>query len=451
MWICLTDDEYCDTVRRTLADYAPDAKAIFVDSAVELRAWARDVAPGAHVAVGPLGAGESSLNVAAGIVRDKKASEVVIVALGPDADVERRARLLGADAVLDASPYMSGSGDGLGVLDEPDLAGDEIPTLVMDPYSPELRDALRSVPSPEVPQGTPEQVMPPKRERTTRRAKPSGTSPHRAPVLVFVSGRGGVGKTSIIATMAAAAASWGMQVSACDLDLSCGNLYSCFGMDGPVDLGSVVLERPATPQELLACGRPGLDGVRVWGPCERPEMADAVHPQVEALIDALADESDLVLVDTCTACTDAVAQAAQQCDRLVLVVDGRPGSTVAQARLGGLAVRLGVARTRIVRLANRCGRRSKGGPQINRAEVGLETARPLDVLEGGPEVSDCLGEGKVKDLLDIGSRFAESSATALAKMLSELGRLPDVPQARRYLEQQRQRSLWSFGRMREAV
>ena len=119
------------------------------------------------------------------------------------------------------------------------------------------------------------------------------------------------------------------------------------------------------------------------------------------------------------------------------------------ARLGGLAVRLGVARTRIARLANRCGRRAE--PTINRGEVGLETARPLRVFDGGAEVSDCLAEGRVRDLFDLGSRFAESSAESLAKMLGELGCLPDVPEAKRLCERRTQRSRWTFGRMREAV
>ena len=106
---------------------------------------------------------------------------------------------------------------------------------------------------------------------------------------------------------------------------------------------------------------------------------------------------------------------------------------------------------RIARLANRCGRRGHAEPAINRAEVGLETARPLRVLDGGAEVSDCLGEGKIQDLFDLGSKFAESSAQSLAKLLKELGCLPDVPQATRLVEQPRQRSIWSFGRVREAM
>ncbi len=438
LWVCLAREEAHDAMRRTLLAHAPEANVLFVDSAGELRSWARDAAPGSHVAVGPLSDGFSSLNVAAAVARDGGASEVVVVTTTPDEEFVRNAQLLGASTVLDLSRAADDPADG---IDEPNIVEDEVPTLVIGALSSERRESLLGVPSVDV-----QPVQAPR----VRVASRSGSG-LCTPIIVLVSGRGGVGKTAITSAMASAAASWGMRVAVCDLDLTCGNLYSMFGMDGPADLGSLVLENAPTAEELYACGRQAAERITVWGPCERPEMADAIVPQTERLLDALAKKSDLVLVDTCTTLTDAVAQAIQQCDRLVLVVDGRPGSAAAQARLGSLAVRLGVARTRIARLANRCGRRGRAEPSIDRAEIGLETARPLRVFDGGAEVSDCLGEGKVQDLFELGSKFAESSAQSLAKLLKELGCLPDVPQATHLVEQPRQRSIWSFGRAREAV
>ena len=81
----------------------------------------------------------------------------------------------------------------------------------------------------------------------------------------------------------------------------------------------------------------------------------------------------------------------------------------------------------------------------------METARPLRVLDGGSEVADCMAEGRVQDLFALGSKFAETSSESLAKLLSELGRLPDVPEARQLVEKKSQRARWTFGRMREAV
>lgn len=459
LWVCLAAPQAQDDVRRAISSYAPGARSVFMESAGELRSWARDAAPGCHVAVGPLEEGMSSLNVAAAVVRDGGASEVVLTLRHPDEELRNRASLLGAQMVLELNDTAD---DLVGSLDEPDLPSDDIPTLVMDVKPGEGRSSIRNLP--QIADDQPVQadcdfvpehnkrVMPYENNRAAlerREDRPARKS--AAPIVVLVSGRGGVGKTSIVATMAHAAASWGMHVAALDLDLTCGNLYSCFGLVGPADLGQLAHSSLPLEEAMRPCGHKVSDRLTVWGPCERPEMADAVYPHAEQLLEVLAEQHDLVLVDTGTTFTDAVAQAAQQCDRLVLVVDGRPGSTAAQARLGGLAVRLGVARTRIARLANRCGRRGLGEPSINRAEVGLETARPLRVSDGGAEVADCMAEGKVQDLFDIGSKFAETSAQSLAKLLSELGNLPDVPEATHLLEKKEQRTRWTFGRVREAV
>lgn len=501
LWVCLAKKDVRDAMRRAVCQYAPDANVLFVDSAAELRSWARDAAPGAHVAIGPLGEGFSALNVAAAVVRDGRASEVVLVCSCPDEEFGRKANLLGADAVIELNLDGQEPADN---MDEPIFLSDEIPTLVMDVATPQRLRSIPVIPRPEeterqphnatnrtvVGHAMPVQSETPASEPVTEVMLPSVPAPqfvptpangkapspeasirgndehaksnvprmqrlnhgepqNHAPIIVLVSGRGGVGKTSVLAAMASAAASWNMNVAACDLDLTCGNLYSCFGAAGAADLGRLAHAETIDEDMLMSCGNAVSERVTLWGSCDRPEMADAVYPHTERLLDVLARRHDLVLVDTPATFTDAVAQAAQQCDRLVLVVDGRPGSSVAQARLGGLAVRLGVARTRIARLANRCGRRAE--PTINRGEVGLETARPLRVFDGGAEVSDCLAEGRVRDLFDLGSRFAESSAESLAKMLGELGCLPDVPEAKRLCERRTQRSRWTFGRMREAV
>lgn len=247
----------------------------------------------------------------------------------------------------------------------------------------------------------------------------------RAPVIVFCSGRGGVGKTSVVAVASACAASWGMRVCSLDLDFSCGNLYSCFGLPGGVDLVRLV----GPPEGVAGLrGRLGVSadpGVQVLGPCELPETAELVSPLAGELISCLVHEYDLVLVDAPACFTDAVAQAVQLADRLVLVCDGRPGSTSSLARTGGLAVRLGVARTRMVRLENRVSPRARRDGRSPLAGEGLEAVGSQRVLDGGDEVPDLLGSGQAVELAGSPSPFAESVAAFVAQTLSELGRLPD--------------------------
>lgn len=514
-WIGLAEAGSQDALDAAMRVHEPGSELAFATSARDLRMRVRGSSPRVGAAVGPVQGDVSSLNLAAAIVRDGMAREVVLATHGRSEDLLERAGAAGIAHVLDLDathgavpsvPDDPGAGhdvvsgapddlvarfgavpgapDGLGALDEPAfLVGKGDAMLWEDgrslPWPPLRLEAVPMVEEPPTPGASgpcdsraesPEagsaslaivcgdeeaaDPCPESRGSGTSHATPAPDRPadgRHAPIVSFVSGRGGVGKTAVVAAMAWAAASWGMRVAVCDLDLSCGNLYSCFGASGPADLGSIPAAGALDEATIAECGREVAKGVTLWGPCERPEMSETVGPKVERVLEGLSAQSDLVLVDTSSTLTDAVAQAIQQCDRLVLVVDDRPGSAASQTRLAALAVRLGVARTRIARLANRCGPRGKGEPLINRADVGLETARPLRVLDGGAEVTDCLGEGKVGDLFDLGSKFADSAAESLAKLLAELGRLPEHEGARRLAGRRQERARWSFGRRREAM
>lgn len=469
-WVGLCNEDSVQDVRRALRHIDPQARLMLVSSPQELRARMQESPFQEGAIVGPLKGNMSSLNVAAALVRDAMAADVALVVPGISKGFAKRAERAGIRTVVDLSEL---AGMPIADLDEPALEDDDVPTMLVgvsgttsvrearvpridEPESnmltfPLLREGKHG---PEV-----EHISVP-REFAQKDPNSDGHSTKRAaveesnasaPIITFVSGRGGVGKTTVVAMMATLAASWDMRVAICDLDLSCGNLYSCFQYGAMVDLADLVRNGLPDAEEVLAIGRELNKGLTLWGPCERPEMAEVVYPEVQGLLGTLAKNHDLVLVDTSSTFTDAVAQAAQQCDRLIITVDGRPGSAASQARMAALAVRLGVPRTRMVRLANRCGLHGRGEPVINRADVGLETARPLRVSDGGIEVSDCLAEGKAQDLIEVGSRFAESSATALAIMLSELGKLPKHPDAQRYLQKRDERPRWSFGRKREAV
>lgn len=187
------------------------------------------------------------------------------------------------------------------------------------------------------------------------------------------------------------------------------------------------------------------------GPCALPEAAELVFPHVSSVIERASREFELVVVDTSPTFTDAVAQAAQRADRLVIVTDSREGSISSAARTSGLAVRLGVARTRIARIENRASPRLKPDLSVGRAEVGLETARVYRVFEGGRGVGELLGEGRAEELCEPGVAFADSLSSAVAKLLAELGRLPDCDEARSAYEQtDGGRRVSLFGLRREA-
>ena len=458
VWMGLCAESNQHELMRALKTVDATARLVFVADAEELRARFLRSAGQMGAIVGMVDEGVSAVNVAAAVARDAMAAQVVLVVRDRSELNRCHAENAGVDNVVVMADVASTFGD----LDEPELVEDELPTMVA-----EVRDRRGNVsllvpsvtsdsakhlaPIPgtretEIPEDSP-RSMP--AEANIARTSSHGDAP-KCPTIVLVSGRGGVGKTSLTAVMGNAAASWGMSVALCDLDLSCGNLYHAFGLRGAVDLAAPLEDGWPGREEVLALGEDAGPGIRLWGSCARPEMAETVTPHVKDLLSCLAESHDLLLVDTSTTFTDAVAQAAQACDRLVLVVDGLPGSDVAQARLGALAVRLGVARTRVVRLANRAGRKGREVPAVNHAEVGLETARSLRVTDGGADVTACLAEGKVEDLFALDSRFAGSASTALAQMLAELGKLPEHPDAKKALSRLAEKPRWSFGRKREA-
>lgn len=419
-WAAFCDEGRKEEVRAVVRALDEGGDVVFASSADALRSFVLGSVPGdVGVVVGPSSVGVADVNLAAAIARDDSARTVVLLGEGVTGSLRSRAARAGVDRVVDVAELRGGRGE-------------------------EGTGAGRSS-RPEAPLPSP---------ATEGDAVGSGHEGERreAPVLTFCSGRGGVGKTSVVALAAAHAASWGMSVCALDLDLSCGNLYAAFGLAGGSDL--------ARMDEVATSGAWGVEGlcllaapgVHVAGPCDRPEAAELAMDHAGTLIRSARKAFDLVLVDTSTTFTDAVAQAAQLSDRLVIVSDGRPGALSSLARAGGLAVRLGVARTRIARLENRASQRGRPSPSFARAELGLEAARVYRCFEGGEEARECLAEGGAVSLAESGLPFPSSVAAMLAQMLAELGRLPNCREAERALGAERRRQrVRLFRREREAI
>ena len=249
-------------------------------------------------------------------------------------------------------------------------------------------------------------------------------------MLVFVSGRGGVGKTTIASECAVVASSWGMSVAVVDLDLSCGNVYAGFGVGTPVDLAKLGANGvPSIETMGRSCVRLANDSC-LWGPCERPEMAEQVMPHVGRLLEYLVQRYQLVLVDTSTTFTDAVAEAVQKADRVFVVHDGAPGSIGSAGRTSSLVVRLGVARTRMVRVENVANPRAKSSLVPGISQRGLEGAPFFQVIDGGPEVQEVAAAGGIRELVREGGPMVQSVKVMLARTLAELGALPPDEDAR---------------------
>ncbi|MDO4891285.1 MAG: P-loop NTPase, partial [Coriobacteriaceae bacterium] len=332
VWMGLCAEGHQRELMRALKTVDTSARLVFVADAEELRARFLRSAGQMGAIVGMVDEGVSAVNVAAAIVRDAMAAQVVLV-MRDRSELERcHAQNAGVDNVV----VMTDLADTFGDLDEPDLVEDELPTMVAGMQG-RRRDMSRLVPSvitggngrmAEEPAGRkaenpdegpnvtqveasssmsntgrskgsrvtqardahPQAQRPPREEsRVTQvganavRTSPRSDVP-KGSTIVLVSGRGGVGKTALAAVMAYAAASWGMSVALCDLDLSCGNLYHAFGLRGAVDLAGPLENGWPGREEVLALGEEAAPGIHLWGSCARPEMAETVAPHVTDLL-----------------------------------------------------------------------------------------------------------------------------------------------------------------------
>ena len=420
-WVGLCADGAREELEAAIRQIDAAAHIVFARDAADIRCRLRDEVPGAYGAVVGLGSGEvSDVNLAAALASDGKAREVVLVQRFVTGSLRSRAARAGISRVIDIDDVLFDE-----MLEEDASVGSDCAASMRkadETPGADLRAAVHE-------------------ERAGL-----------APVIVLSSGRGGVGKSALAAVWAVMAARWGMPVSLCDLDLACGNLPSQFGLGRWEDPTTYVKGGVFDRDLAIEAGHQLMDGLRVWGPCERPEMAEQVMPAVGELLSMLSETSGLVIVDTSSTCTDAVAQAMQQADRLVIVQGEGAGGVASIAKTSALAVRLGVARTRIVRIENRCHPRMVTVPFAPCAEVGLESARAFRVPDGGDEVGELLCSGDAGELCELGSDFVRVSASVLATLLKELGVLPDHDEARKAADRLRTRKGFAlFGRRGEVA
>lgn len=141
-----------------------------------------------------------------------------------------------------------------------------------------------------------------------------------APVFTITSGKGGVGKTNIVANLAAALTLRKKRVMVIDADLGLANLDLFLGVTPTYTLadffaGQAALNEIIVPNRNGILLLPGASGVQ--------EITALRHDQKAALLtelDALSHEVDLVLVDTGSGISDAVTYFATAAQEIVVVV-----------------------------------------------------------------------------------------------------------------------------------
>ena len=147
-----------------------------------------------------------------------------------------------------------------------------------------------------------------------------------APVFAITSGKGGVGKTNVVANLAAVLTQKNWRVMVIDADLGLANLDLFFGVkpthtladffSGAAALGEILV---SNPNGILLL--PGVRGAQ--------EMTALRHEQKAALLtelDALSHAMDLVLVDTGSGISDVVTYFTAAAQEIVVVVTPEPSS-----------------------------------------------------------------------------------------------------------------------------
>jgi len=167
-----------------------------------------------------------------------------------------------------------------------------------------------------------------------RREERSGTSVSRtrktraanARVIAVTSGKGGVGKTSIVANLGYAFTKLGKKVLILDADLGLGNLDVLLGLAPKYNLSHVIMEEKSI-EEILIDGPgnmkilPASSGIQ-----ELTHLTRQQKIQILSQLDMLVDSVDILFIDTAAGISSNVMDFNATAQEIIVVVSPEPTS-----------------------------------------------------------------------------------------------------------------------------
>ncbi len=147
-------------------------------------------------------------------------------------------------------------------------------------------------------------------------------------VLAISSGKGGVGKTNVVAGLAIALSRHGQRVVIVDADFGLANLDILLGL-APQSTLEQVLRGEKVLEEILI---EGPEGVRIVpassGVQELTRLDDAAELRLVQGLQRIAEDADWMLVDTAAGVHDSVVKLLMAAQQVLLVATPEPASLV---------------------------------------------------------------------------------------------------------------------------
>lgn len=244
----------------------------------------------------------------------------------------------------------------------------------------------------------------------------------RAPLVTAISGRGGAGKTTLVAALAYCMAAWGLRTALVDVDLMFGNAHALLGAEFAADIATIAQAGESDFEAAVERSAQRVcPGLTLWGPCAVPEQAELVAPCVGRLIDLLRSEADIVFADTSSSWGDAVAETVAQADRCLVVSDRRTGAVAATKRAIGLAAKLGVPRAKMVCVTNRFEEKPPAEEAALRMEMEAGLSSMTRIGVASDEAVELMQIGRMSEVLGAQTGFAADVKQFGRTLARELG------------------------------
>lgn len=173
--------------------------------------------------------------------------------------------------------------------------------------------------------------------------------PRRPKVLAVTSGKGGVGKTNVVANLAVSLSQLGRKVMVLDADLGLGNLDILFGLVPPYTLEHVLTgERPLSDVVVT-----GPCGIQILPAGSGLEHLTALTKEQKLLLlsefDRLERDMDVFLIDTSAGISGNVLYFSVAAEEIIVVASPEPTSlTDAYATMKVLSRRYGEKRFKLL-------------------------------------------------------------------------------------------------------